>query len=471
MGAVLALQTVECEISAVNWEQWFLKGAEKLKEMVKNLATVVDRGGTLQEMSESLWKHAPDILSPILEAALQDKANSMTDSVPCPRCGKECKPSRRFPRQLETRSGSVTIERPYHSCRDCKAGFFPFDALVGLTSDRKQADLQRAALELFTEVPYETASDLFMSLTGMSFSDHAMHDLSCDMGADLEMADALPSAESVQELIDEQSRPGAWKPVLVISSDGAHVPTRPEAESRSAPRGAGEWREAKGFRMYLASHDRIIQVMSWHQIANEEQFGKDLHQAAALIPQADVRIALVGDGAPWIWKHMTSAFPDGQEILDYYHCKEHIHKVANLQYVDDEAKRQAWIESTMGRLHFGEVESVRWGLQRMKPSGSEAGKEIEKLITYLGNNSHRIDYAAAKKRQFPCGSGGIESANKAICHTRLKRSGAWWIEENANTLLALRCAKCNGTLDSLYKKYLGRRRSARRQGAATVEKS
>jgi hypothetical protein len=125
----------------------------------------------------------------------------------------------------------------------------------------------------------------------------------------------------------------------------------------------------------------------------------------------------------------------------------------------------------MARLHFGEVESVNWGLQRMKPANDDASKEIGKLVTYLRNNSHRINYAAARKRQLPCGSGGIESANKAICHTRLKRSGAWWYEENANTMLALRCAKANGTLDSLYLKSLRTKREQRLKRFAASEKS
>ena len=50
---------------------------------------------------------------------------------------------------------------------------------------------------------------------------------------------------------------------------------------------------------------------------------------------------------------------------------------------------------------------------------------------------------------YPLGSGGIESSNKCICHVRLKRSGAWWYEANSNHMLALRCAKYNGTLNQL----------------------
>jgi hypothetical protein len=45
-----------------------------------------------------------------------------------------------------------------------------------------------------------------------------------------------------------------------------------------------------------------------------------------------------------------------------------------------------------------------------------------------------------------------------ICHVRLKRSGAWWYEVNSNQMLALRCAKYNGTLDQVFARYQQRLR-------------
>ena len=43
-----------------------------------------------------------------------------------------------------------------------------------------------------------------------------------------------------------------------------------------------------------------------------------------------------------------------------------------------------------------------------------------------------MNYKRVKKEGYPIGSGGIESSNKTVCHTRLKRSGAWWCVEKAN---------------------------------------
>ena len=69
------------------------------------------------------------------------------------------------------------------------------------------------------------------------------------------------------------------------------------------------------------------------------------------------------------------------------------------------------------------------------------------LTRYVQRHQERQDYHFARKAGYPIGSDGIESANKFICYVRLKRSGAWWYVTNANQMLALRCAKYNGTFD------------------------
>ena len=194
-------------------------------------------------------------------------------------------------------------------------------------------------------------------------------------------------------------------------------------------------------------------MASWHQIQNEEQFGKDLAYVASLIPQDQVRIALIGDGADWLWKHMTACFPRGRQVLDYYHCAEHIYTVAKAQYGDSLFQAVEWVENTISRLFFAEIGNVIGGLRRMHAKNGEAEEEIRKLIVYLNNNRKRIHYRGDRIGGYPIGSGGIESANKFICHTRMKRSGAWWVKETGNAMLRIRCAIYNGTYDGVFQNY------------------
>ena len=222
---------------------------------------------------------------------------------------------------------------------------------------------------------------------------------------------------------------------------------------RKKKRGPGSYREIKGVRIYLVgARHRIIQLASWHQVQDAEAFTVDLQQIARQIPQEQVRIALLGDGAEWLWKAMRSCFPQGREVLDYFHCSEHLHATALAQYGETIEARQ-WVEATAARLFLGNASRVIAGLRRMQPVNTLAQQEIENLIGYLAKRVDQIDYGSARRPGIPIGSGGIESANKFICHGRLKRSGAWWLEENSNTMLRIRCAIYNGTFGQVFDDY------------------
>ena len=73
---------------------------------------------------------------------------------------------------------------------------------------------------------------------------------------------------------------------------------------------------------------------------------------------------------------------------------------------------------------------------------------------FLAGQRGRAGYDELRRRGLPRGSGGIESANKLICHVRLKRSGAWWLEANGNAMLRIRCAIYNGTFDQIFADYI-----------------
>ncbi|MSO23222.1 MAG: ISKra4 family transposase, partial [Acidobacteria bacterium] len=47
-------------------------------------------------------------------------------------------------------------------------------------------------------------------------------------------------------------------------------------------------------------------------------------------------------------------------------------------------------------------------------------------------------YQSALVAGLPIGSGEVESAHRYVIQARLKRAGAWWKEDNAAKMLALR---------------------------------
>jgi hypothetical protein len=451
MGAVVHLAQIRQQQEE---ERWRAVGYQAIDEMVNKL-TVESAGKSFAELSELLRREGQALTGGLLAEVLRSRGarERSANTHSCEECGRTLARQRQLHRRtLESLDGELEIERPYFYCRHCQRGTHPFDQALELAPERKQYDLQRAAAELFTEVPFTRASQIFARLTGIPMTDHCMQDVAAKLGEATDPVQVLPSRQRVEEIVEHAGNGRGWRPVLVVAADGAAVPTRPATQSRSAKRGAGEWKEAKGFRMYLVGQERIEQIMSWHQIATEAEFGEALRFAATLIPVERVRVALLGDGAHWLWTHLQAAFPTGKEILDYYHCAERVHHVAHLQY-PEQHQQAGWIEATMARLNFGEVASVIGGLQRMSPASADAAEEIRKLIGYLQTNSHRINYRSFKRGQYPRGSGGIESANKFICHVRMKRSGAWWYVLNGNNMLRLRCAFYNETFDEVFARY------------------
>jgi hypothetical protein len=212
-------------------------------------------------------------------------------------------------------------------------------------------------------------------------------------------------------------------------------------------------------RFSLLDGERIVHVLSWHQVHNEEQLGEALQEIkkAGLIPEEQVRLCVVCDGAEWIWKHVQTLCPQARQVLDDYHCAQYLQRVATAHY-GASVQAVEWVEATRTRLSLGQVGTVLGGLKRMQAQSDAAQKAMANCWDSLYEHRGRTTYHKLRRGGYPLGSGGIESSHKFLCHVRLKRSGAWWYETNSNQMLALRCAKYNGTLDQVFVRYQQRLR-------------
>lgn len=133
-----------------------------------------------------------------------------------------------------------------------------------------------------------------------------------------------------------------------------------------------------------------------------------------------------------------------------------------LQFHADAVQEREWVEAMMARLFWGDADWAIEGLEALQPRDDHTAEEIRKLIGFLRTSAERLHYRRARNGGYPIGSGGIEAANKSISHVRLKRSGAWWYREQANHMLALRCAIYNGTFARVFEAY--KRRALQRHG-------
>ena len=428
---------------------------------------------TLAQVTETVWNLRQELTGGLTETIVEHahRGEATCQHTRCPQCARFLKARAPVSRTVETMVGSVQIERPYFYCRTCRCGVYPLDAALGLAPGRTQLDVHKAAVQLVTEVPYDEAQTLFGTLTGVGLGSERMHTVTNHIAEGLTVLDVVPPRHEIEQRIAAVSAGRYRRPVLVLGIDGAYVPTRPDSARQPCAghrrkrakraRWRGQWRDAKGFRFYLLDGERIVHVLSWHQVQNEEQLGEALKEIkkAGVIPEEQVRLCVVCDGAEWIWKHVQALFPQARQVLDYYHCAQYLHRVAKAHY-GLSVQALEWVEATMTRLYLGKVGLVLRGLKRMQAQSDEAEKAIANCWDYLDEHRGRTVYQKLRRGGYPLGSGGIESSNKFICHVRLKRSGAWWYEANSNQMLALRCAKYNGTLDQVFERYQQKQQGA-----------
>lgn len=427
----------------------------------------------LEDMTGAVLQHRSQLTAAVVKAFVEKNYRHLMNQqyADCPHCGKSLKSREMRHRTVETMVGEVSLMRPYFYCHHCGVGFAPLDEVLGLSGGRKQYDVQAAGTRLASEMPYEDAEDLLRELTDARMSDCELHEVLNAVADGLDVLDVSPTAEEIAQKVEKVAHNQKRKPIVVLSVDGADVPTRPEEakgrrpgrKRKRAHRACWEgcYRESKGFRFFLVDGERIVHLLSWHQVQTEKQLAEALGKVkeAGLIPEESVRLCGIGDGASWIWKRVEEFFPTARQILDFYHCSGYLHRVAATQYSQAPERGQEWLEATLARLFHNEVHEVLLGLQRMSPADSEAQEAIGKCLRYLETHKGRLNYGSARRGGYPIGSGGIESAHKFIGHVRLKRSGAWWYVENSNRMLALRCAKYNGTFHRVFRRYVEKTRS------------
>jgi hypothetical protein len=166
----------------------------------------------------------------------------------------------------------------------------------------------------------------------------------------------------------------------------------------------------------------------------------------------------VTDGAEWIARQYAAQLPMlDQNILDYYHLREHVTLAGQCLYGEGTAAARNWREEIMGYVwNQGSLVMLdRLGnYLRVHKSGAKH-EALRSLCDYVSKRVNMTDYPSYRQIGYDCGSGPTES----FCGTltaRLKGRGMHWDKDNAESMMAL------GTLcySNLWADYWARQRAA-----------
>ena len=260
----------------------------------------------------------------------------------------------------------------------------------------------------------------------------------------------LAHAKSIKEQATPEGSHGKLKSkgasCIITEMDGSMVPI----VECSAGKGSDarknrdcHWKEARLCAARVQGESSTRYGVSFGSV---EQAGFTWSTTVAKLDWAiQTKLHVVGDGAPWIAQQCSECL-NTEYLVDFYHVCEYLSAAAATA-----GTHPRWLDVQKNRLKNNRADRVIKALEPYleEPHCPDNEAPVRTAIRYLSNRIDQLDYHCALEKDLPIGSGMIESAHRHVLQARLKKAGAWWTQENAQAMAALRVARANEE-DTLY---------------------
>jgi hypothetical protein len=199
-----------------------------------------------------------------------------------------------------------------------------------------------------------------------------------------------------------------------------------------------------------------------HKATTVDMLEKELHGVLRERPEVDIALASDGAAAQWAsLEAIKTRLPDtflGRTMMlaDAFHVAEYVTKAAKAIEGTDSADARilaaTWRETIKEK--DGGADTVLRSMRARLASVDTAArcKEVETAIGYIDNQNDagRLDYAEARRRHYPIGTGVTEAAAKTIVGTRMKRAGARFSQHGGQTVMTFRAALLSNRFEALH---------------------
>ena len=402
-------------------------------------------------------------------------------------CGHKQRLVGERPKQLLTLLGKVTVRRPYYQClrpeatqesASCPHGQAPFDAIWGIQAGRSSPGVQKLVSYLAASMTLEEAAAVFQAVLPLKMSARQVLNLLQPVGETLvkqederkerlfrEATEKQTSAPRKEEEQQEEIRR------LYIELDGVLARMRRGSvlmEEKEKKRPGDIYREIKVGAIFPATRGRARSELAAGTFVDTadsityvarrttaQTFGPYLYALAQHcgIERAK-QVVILGDGAAWIWRLVAEHFPHAVQIVDLWHAREHVWKVAHAVFGRGTPHEAAWAACACELLSEGKIEALVTMIEQLPviPPEPEAARSVPEIeADYFRSHAQRMRYPIFRAQGMQIGSGIAEAACKTVVSTRAKRAGMRWTPDGLDAVLALRTAVLNGTYRDLWK--------------------
>jgi hypothetical protein len=416
--------------------------------LAESLASWCEEGrdGRLEQHEAAVLDRVRQAIPRLLEAVVEVATSELTPRLrcersACPGCGRRARPHQERARQVLTRCGAVTIERPWYTCARCHQGWSVVETTLGVARrQRLSVGLLAWLARLGATTDYREAAELLEELTGLAVAPETIRRECLRVGTAIRAAEAL-AIRQTQRTREPAEPPEVAPGLLVLEADGAMILF------------TDGWHEVKIGMVAGWDGDRLIAPSYVAARESAAAFGPRLATEAArrgalAIERweggitgrglAILRPALIlADGAVWIWNLADEYVDQRIEVSDFYHAAEHLAAAAAACFPDP-TEAATWVDTRKGELLTLGPLPVLAAFDRLKPPTPKATEARRIERAYFAGRVDRMDYPSLRLDGLPIGSGAIESSADHVVQRRMKRAGMRWSLAGGDAILALR---------------------------------
>jgi hypothetical protein len=343
-------------------------------------------------------------------------------------CGRMVRYVKMNERHLVTLNGTPHFARAYYYCAECRRGFCPLDAELGIGRRQSSVGVRALSGRFSSYMGFGKAAEELEVVTGIRLSKSTVWREGIAVGE----AFAAEWREREEQVWAGCAAPPSERPAqLHVSMDGVllHV--------------GGSWREAKiGVIYQRGEPGKVARALYGATLSRAAGFGRRLRTMGHVMGVSYCRrLGVVADGADWIWALAAKYFTRAEEILDFYHALQHLWEVARARY--EEAAAREWMDEQVKRLLDDQVGKVIRAVETWETATAEQAEVKRRVGNYLRENEHRMAYKSLREAGFHIGSGVVEASGKSVVQARMKGPGMRWSEPGAEATLHLRTAWCS----------------------------
>ena len=387
-----------------------------------------DEAVTLDEIEDNSEEIGEAVKRLVNEEALRKRQGKDAQQAHAARCGccrRKARYVERRPRQIVLRSGVIRICRAYYHCKACGTGFAPLDQLLGIGRGACSRRVAALIARLSCYLPDRLVAQELEQSFGLRLAISTVQRYSRSVGAAMERQWRAQAIQDVSSLPVSSERPSR----LHVTMDGVmlHVD--------------GRWQEAKlGSAYQTTPSGHATKARYYATMARSRPFGRRLRVLAHRSGADRCRdVATIGDGADWIWQEVGKHFPQSTQVLDYFHVVEHLWEAARLRFGEGSAAAAEWMKEQKASLLEDKVDAVIASVSTWRPRKHEKLTVRRRLLAFLTEHRHRIQYKTLADAGYHIGSGVAESGCKNVVQIRMKRAGMRWSNDGADRMLHL-CA-------------------------------